>query len=129
MSLCDWTMHIYGNSITITHCHTTMQFLLAWLIANPTQQLCCRCSHIFMCNCFVSALSGFPFLRRCSSLFLRVKFCLYHIYQLKIGPVSITSIDLQLLARYYRTLDTQGITVTILIFIYFLQLMLVLSSY
>lgn len=139
VSSCDWTMHIYGNSITKTHCHTTMEFLLAWFIANPTQQLCCRCSQTFMCSCFVSALSGFPCLRRCSHLFSRVKSCLYYIYLIKIGLVSFTLIDLQLVARYQTTLkvhcllkknlqNSVKLTVSILMFISFLLLILVLSS-
>lgn len=127
--------HIYSNSITLTHCHTTMEFLLAWFIANPTQQLCCRCSHTCICNCCLPALSGLPFLRRCSCLFFRMKLCLYYIYQLKISPASLTQIDLWLVATI-----TQGIlliqkfwfndikvTVTIVMFTSFLLLMLVLS--
>jgi len=68
MVLCGWTTHVYGNTITLTYCHTTMEFWLSWFIANPTQQLHYRCSHICICNCFLPALSGLPYFRICSCL-------------------------------------------------------------
>lgn len=104
--------------------------------APPPQQLHCRCSHTCICNSCLLTLFGFPYLRRCSCLFFRMKSYVNYIYQSKVSPTSFTWIDIQLIASI-----TQGTSLTKkknmiywskchsnnLLFISFLLPMLVLS--
>lgn len=91
---CTFMVIVY----TLTHCHTTMEFMLAWFIATPPQQLHCRCNHTCICDSCLLALFGFPYLRRCPRLFFRMKSCVNYIYQSKVSPTSFTWVDIQLIA-------------------------------